>query len=131
MNGIALLLAAIMACPGLLSTAGTGTLAADADLWTTDPDVGLPAMYEEYRAEFGGCDELIYVDCTFKGELTAEELSELNPMMIYQGTRDGRTYAVLFSEEPSQALLDKGGSDLQDYHDTVNKLIGERTGYQL
>ena len=128
MNGIALLVAALMSCPGALTAAGTGTETEPVREWQTDPDVGLPAVYEEYRADFGGCDELLYVDCTFKGELTEEQLEELNPMMIYKGTKDGLTHAVLFSEEPSEELLDKGGSDLRDYYDTMNKLLDEHTG---
>ncbi len=130
MNGIALLVAALISAPGALAAAGTGVEVEPVREWQTDPDVGLPAVYEEYRQDFGVCDELLYVDCTFKGELTEDELAELNPMMIYKGTEDGLTHAILFSEEPSEQLLDKGGSDLQDYYDTMNKLIDEHTGQQ-
>ncbi len=49
-------------------------------------------------------------------------------MMIYKGTKGGLTHAVLFSEEPSEELLDKGGSNLRDYYDTMNKLLDEHTG---
>lgn len=127
MNGIALLVAAFMAAPGTLTAAGAGMESEPVREWQTDPDVGLPAVYQEYRQDFGGCDELLYVDCTFKGEITEEQLAELNPMMIYKGAEDGLTHAVLFSEEPSEELIDKGGSDLQDYYDTMNKLIDEHT----
>jgi hypothetical protein len=114
---IALLLTAVIAGSGSM----TGVQ--DEQKWTVDPDVGLPAVCEEHYENFGGCDEFIYSDYTFKGELTAEQLAELNPMLIFTGSGDGLTHAVLVGEEPSDALYEKGGSDLQDYYDRVNEVI--------
>lgn len=128
MNGIALLIAALLAGPGAMAAAGAEVGGEELREWTTtDPDVGLPAVYEEYVADFGGCEELMYVDCTFKGELTESELAELNPMMIYKGTENGLTHALLFSEEPSEELMNIGGDELQNYYDTMNMLIDEHS----
>lgn len=127
MTGVVLLAAAIIGS-GIFAPIAAGTESLPARGWRNDPDVGVPAVYQEYRADFGGCDELLYVDCTFKGELTEEQLAELNPMMIYKGSEDGLTHAMLFSEEPSEELADKGGDALQDYYDTMNKLMDEHNG---